>query len=342
MLPCGRRVRCGTVASFRTDLRISLPCSENSDNPICASDLSELARRRAERMQSLVEIGFWDEHRRLMAGLELEPAGFDIRPDGALRIGGETAPGRREELARIVRGLLPWRKGPISLYGVEIDAEWRAERKWERIAPALGRLEGLRVADVGCNNGYYMFRLLQAGAASVLGFDPNGRFYYQFELLRRLSGETRLSFEPLGVEDLDLFPGRFDLALFLGVIYHRRDPYGALAGLRESLRPGGRLILESLAIPGREPICLCPPSRYGKMRNVWFVPSLGALEAWLVRSGFKQVETVSAVELSPDEQRATPLAPYESLDDFLDPADRGRTVEGYPAPLRVALSALRG
>ena len=48
------------------------------------------------------------------------------------------------------------------LFGVDIDTEWRSDWKWDRIEPHLGvSLEGKVVADIGCANGYFMFRMLE-------------------------------------------------------------------------------------------------------------------------------------------------------------------------------------
>ena len=75
-------------------------------------------------------------------------------------------------LENAVRGLHPWRKGPFRLFGFEIDSEWRSNLKWDRIKPALGELRGRKILDVGCGNGYYMFRAAAHQPGLVLGLDP--------------------------------------------------------------------------------------------------------------------------------------------------------------------------
>ncbi|MEW8068099.1 MAG: DUF1698 domain-containing protein, partial [Candidatus Thiodiazotropha endolucinida] len=40
-----------------------------------------------------------------------------------------------------------------------------------------------------------------------------------------------------------------------------------------------------------------------------------------------------------EEQRATEWMRFESLADYLDPADRSLTIEGYPAPRRAVFVA---
>ena len=58
---------------------------------------------------------------------------------------------------------MPWRKGPFSLYGVNIDTEWRSDWKWDRVLPHLSDLTGRTILDVGCGSGYHMWRMIGAG-----------------------------------------------------------------------------------------------------------------------------------------------------------------------------------
>ncbi len=87
-------------------------------------------------------------------------------------------------------------------------------------------------------------------------------------------------------------------------------------------------------IEGRSNLCLFPHDRYGKMRNVFFIPDLAAMESWLFRAGFKDIDCVDVSPTRITEQRKTDWILTESLADFLDPEDSEKTVEGYPAPVR--------
>ena len=127
----------------------------------------------------------------------------------------------------------------------------------------------------------------------------------------------------------------------MGVLYHNKNPLRALERVRDALVPGGKLILESMTIPGDQPIALFPEDRYAKMRNCWFIPTASCLKLWVQRAGFENVEIVSCVKSEPKEQRQTKFAPYESLKDFLDPNDPDKTIEGYPAPWRVVVTGNR-
>ncbi len=106
-----------------------------------------------------------------------------------------------------------------------------------------------RVLDVGCGNGYYGWRMLQAGASLVLGFDPFLLFLMQFEAVRRyMPPELPHYVLPLTDEDIPANLNLFDVTLSMGVLYHRTSPIDHLQSLWHSLRSGGTLLLETLII----------------------------------------------------------------------------------------------
>lgn len=245
-----------------------------------------------------------------------------------------------EHLARAIASLIPWRKGPFSLFGRHIDSEWRSDLKFDRIAGVLREsVPGARVLDVGCSNGYYMFRAAAFEPELVLGIDPLERNFLSFALVQQALRHPALCFELLSIAELAPLERSFDVVLCLGVIYHRPDPLLAIQQLKSIMRPGALLVMESQVIAGDKPIALFPDDRHGKARNVYFIPTVRVLTSWLRRSGFREVELLSLDKTGSEEQRRTEFAPGESLQDFLDPQDSERTVEGYPAPLRAALAA---
>ncbi|MEW8183876.1 MAG: tRNA 5-methoxyuridine(34)/uridine 5-oxyacetic acid(34) synthase CmoB, partial [Candidatus Thiodiazotropha endolucinida] len=130
-----------------------------------------------------------------------------------------------------------------------------------------------------------------------------------------------------------------DTVFSMGVFYHRQSPFAHLAELKGALRNGGELVLETLVIEGCENQVLVPRGRYAKMRNVWFIPSTETLHLWLERAGFNQVKMIDVSVTTIEEQRATEWMRFESLADYLDPADRSLTIEGYPAPRRAVFVA---
>ena len=249
----------------------------------------------------------------------------------------------RARLQQLLEVFIPWRKGPFELFGIHIDTEWRSDWKWARVAPHLDDLDGRLVLDVGCGSGYHLWRMLGAGAQLVLGVDPSLLFLMQFQAVKTYAPEAPTHFLPLRSEDLPDFGSTgFDTVFSMGVLYHRRSPLYHLQELHAALRQGGQLVLETLVVDGDVRTLLMPEGRYGKMRNVWFIPSVPLLLLWLRRLGFVDVRCVDVARTTVAEQRATAWMRFESLADFLDPADAGRTQEGYPAPVRALVTATRG
>jgi tRNA (mo5U34)-methyltransferase len=244
-------------------------------------------------------------------------------------------------LEDILRDLIPWRKGPYELLGVSIDTEWRSDLKWDRLIGHIQPLAGRRVLDIGCGNGYHLWRMLGAGADFALGVDPSWVFVAQFHAVAQLLDETRAGIVPATLEAL---PHRavFDSVFSMGVLYHRRDPFTHLQELKRCLRPGGELILETLVVEGDERTILTPADRYAGMRNVWFLPSPVVVMRWLVRMGFVEPRLIDvSVTTETEQHRSEWFGDRQSLTDFLDPDDPALTREGLPAPRRAIITARR-
>ncbi|MDG0971925.1 MAG: tRNA 5-methoxyuridine(34)/uridine 5-oxyacetic acid(34) synthase CmoB [Porticoccaceae bacterium] len=248
--------------------------------------------------------------------------------------------GRRLALQATLMGLHPWRKGPFTLFGMPLDTEWRSDWKWNRVLPHLQPLQDRLILDVGCGNGYHCFRMLGAGAKRVIGIDPSPKFVFQFQAIKNFAGkQLPVDVLPIGIEHMPSKLAAFDTVFSMGILYHRRSPMDHLRELRELLRPGGQLVLETLVIDGPEGSTLVPEDRYAKMPNVWYLPSVNTLLSWMRKNGFKNPRVVDVNTTSIEEQRSTPWMTFESLEDFLDPNDSSKTIEGHPAPTRAVFLA---
>ncbi|SDW27785.1 tRNA (mo5U34)-methyltransferase [Pseudomonas syringae] len=265
---------------------------------------------------------------------DLQPERVDLTDSFTLETecDGET----RTVLRKALLGLSPWRKGPFNVFGVHIDTEWRSDWKWSRVSPHLD-LKGKRVLDVGCGNGYYQWRMLGAGADSVIGVDPNWLFFCQFQAMQRYLPDLPAWHLPFALEDLPAGLEGFDTVFSMGVLYHRKSPIDHLLALKDCLIKGGELVMETLVVPGDVHQVLVPEDRYAQMRNVWFLPSVPALELWMRRAGFTDVRCVDVSHTTVEEQRSTEWMRFQSLSDYLDPDDHSKTVEGLPAPMRAVI-----
>jgi len=249
----------------------------------------------------------------------------------------EISPEMQKEIKGNLEQFIPWRKGPFSVFGIDIDAEWRSERKWQRIIPELPDLKGKIIADIGCNNGYYMFRMAASEPELTLGFEPSVQHYYCCKALNSMARLDQIEIDLLGVEHLQLFESCFDVIFLLGIIYHRPSPIDTLRDIYSALQPGGTLILESQAIPGNDPIALFPDKTYAKVPGTYFVPTGTCLCNWMKKAGFSNINFFNSHPMSNDEQRQTDWMKFESYGNFIDPDNPQKTIEGYPAPFRVFL-----
>jgi len=296
---------------------------------------AEIAALRRDRQAKLFEPAIQPYREAVLSVCDLRSDWFDFS-GSVVKIGRsqELSPVQHATLTQALRTFCPWKKGPFDVFGTLIDAEWRSDWKWERILPQIQPLKGRTVADIGCHNGYFMFRMVDQAPACVVGFEPVAKHFWNFQLLQNLTRRSQLTFELLGVEHLHLYPNFFDTIFCLGILYHHPDPIGLLLKLRQALTPAGEIIIDCQGIPGEMPVALTPRKRYAQARGIWFLPTQSCLETWLARAGFTQIKTFFAEPLSTQEQRRTDWADIDSLQDFLEPNDPSRTIEGYPAPWR--------
>ncbi|SLM31024.1 tRNA (mo5U34)-methyltransferase [Desulfamplus magnetovallimortis] len=265
---------------------------------------------------------------------------------------------RPQLLAQIKSTLLqfsPWRKGPFELFGIHIDTEWQSNIKWNRLINEISNLKNRRILDIGSSNGYYMFRMSAHAPWMVLGVEPQHTFYYQYLALQKYLNLDNLFCLPITFDELPVMKNYFDTVFCMGVLYHRPSPVEMLKRIHSIMKKGGELVLENLIIEKSNnlmgansdfslgnnslPLCLFPENRYAKMRNVFFIPNIKAMESWLERTGFTDIRCVDISKTDMDEQRKTEWIETESLQDFLDPENPSKTVEGYPAPVRAIFIA---
>ena len=290
-------------------------------------NIKELREERAKWME-------WKNIAPLREALAGLPDGsWDVTLGDAVSVKGK-APQNIEEIARL---MMPWRKGPFVLFDTYIDSEWRSNVKYNLLRKHFD-LKDKRVADIGCNNGYYLFRMQEDMPKLLVGFDPSPLFKTQFDFINHFV-KSDIVYELLGVEHVEFYEQKFDTIFCLGVLYHRSDPVAMLKSLYKGLDKEGELFLDTFYVEGEDEMCLTPASSYSKIPNIYFVPTINALKNWCLRAGFESFEVLETSKTDASEQRKTSWIEGQSLEDFLDKEDSSKTVEGYPAPARVYIRA---
>jgi len=84
----------------------------------------------------------------------LDDGEFVVELGDVVKISGET----KNDIQSVAKLMMPWRKGPFELFDTFIDAEWKSNIKYNLLRKHFN-LKDKRVADIGCNNGYYLFRM---------------------------------------------------------------------------------------------------------------------------------------------------------------------------------------
>ena len=153
-----------------------------------------------------------------------------------------------QEIEERVRSLAPWfhnlELGGIATAPNHFLGDYPAV-KWRRFRDAIpSDLSGRTVLDVGCNAGFYSLEMKRRGAERVVGIDSDPRYLAQ---ARFAADVARLEIElhELDVYDVERLGERFDIVLFMGVLYHLRYPLLALDRLHDHVA-GDLLVFQSL------------------------------------------------------------------------------------------------
>jgi tRNA (mo5U34)-methyltransferase len=178
--------------------------------------------------------------------------------------------------------------------------------KWRHFASAIpADLRGWTVLDIGCNAGFYSLEMKKRGADRVLGIDSDGRYLAQARYVADLLG-VELELEQMSVYEVGRLQEKFDLVLFMGVLYHLRHPLLALDLIHEHVA-SDTLVVQSMLRGESEGLPLAEnypfaeteifrrpgypkmhfvESRYANDPTNWWIPNQACLEGMLRSSGF--------------------------------------------------------
>ncbi|MFL6246549.1 MAG: TIGR04290 family methyltransferase [Thermoanaerobaculia bacterium] len=216
----------------------------------------------------------------------------------------------KQEIEQRVRSLGPWFHN-LDLHGVKTAPDHflgdYPSLKWQRFAHALpADLTGKSVLDIGCNAGFYSIEMKKRGAARVVGVDSDDAYLAQGRFAAEVSGFPDIEFRNMSVYDIGQLGEKFDLVIFMGVLYHLRHPLLALDTLYETV-VGDRLLFQSMqrgstnVAPLEEnypfwetsiferdgyPLMYFIERRYADDPTNWWVPNRAAVEAMLRSAGF--------------------------------------------------------
>lgn len=156
----------------------------------------------------------------------------------------------REEVRRQIAELGSWFHN-MQLAGVPTAPEHflgdYPAVKWNRFSHAIPRdLSGKTVLDIGCNGGFYAIEMKRRGAERVVGLDSDEYYLRQARFAAEVSG-VDIEFRRCSVYDIADVGDKFDVVLFMGVLYHLRHPLLALDLIHEYVSgPGSLMVFQSM------------------------------------------------------------------------------------------------
>ena len=231
-----------------------------------------------------------------------------------MNVAARTITPENRELREKIEALGPW------FHNIDLGGVWTAPdhflgdypnmkfRRFEAHLPA--DLTGKSVLDIGCNAGFYSMEMKRRGAERVVGIDSDDRYLAQARFAAETLGYENIEFRNLSVYDVGALGVRFDLVIFMGVLYHLRHPLLALdlihehvAGdmlLFQSMQRGSKQVMELDEDYPFEETEIFRESAFPKMYFIekeyahdwtnWWVPNRACAEGMLRAAGFT-VET---------------------------------------------------
>jgi tRNA (mo5U34)-methyltransferase len=250
-----------------------------------------------------------------------------------MNLAARTIQPESRELKEKIETLGPW------FHNIDLGGVWTApdhflgdypNMKFKRFAPHLpADLSGKSVLDIGCNAGFYSMEMKRRGAERVVGIDSDDRYLAQARFAAETLGYDNIEFKNLSVYDVAALGERFDVVIFMGVLYHLRHPLLALDLIHEhvagdllifqSMQRGSSTVVELEEDYPFEVTDIFHESGYPRLHFVereyahdwtnWWVPNRACAEAMLRASGFS-IETRAEDEVYICRRKEMPYAQW--------------------------------
>lgn len=215
----------------------------------------------------------------------------------------------KTNLERQIEALGPWFHN-LRIHGVQTAPDHflgdYPSFKWAKFQNALpDDLQGCSVLDIGCNAGFYSLEMKRRNAGRVVAIDSDPHYLRQAEFAAQQAG-VDIELRQMSVYDVAALGEKFDLVIFMGVLYHLRHPLLALDLLHEHV-VGGRMLFQCMQRGEKEiaslqrdydftdaeifdqpgyPKLYFVEDRYANDPTNWFIPNKAAVEAMLRSAGF--------------------------------------------------------
>jgi tRNA (mo5U34)-methyltransferase len=182
--------------------------------------------------------------------------------------------------------------------------------KWRAFAHAIPEsLTGKSVLDIGCNAGFYSMEMKRRGATRVVAIDSDDRYLNQARFAAEVNA-LNIEFRKMSVYEVPQLRERFDVVIFMGVLYHLRHPLLALDLLHDSVTKD-LLIFQSMQRGSRDiaqwrqdypfseteifdrdefPRMYFVEQSYSGDCTNWWIPNRACVEAMLRSAGFDIVD----------------------------------------------------
>jgi tRNA (mo5U34)-methyltransferase len=160
--------------------------------------------------------------------------------------------------------------------------------KWDRINKMVD-FNNKKILDLGCSDGYFSCKSLEAGAKQVSGIDLDPLRIEKANFVKSIYNYTNVFFSVKDVYKIDLDKEKYDIILCLGLLHRIPD----MSKLLEKISNTKTLVIETKIYNTDEAICKWGGgnSKSNQYNNLYNIPSFNYLKSILELYGFTNIKT---------------------------------------------------